>query len=106
MRKSENELRRHRLYPNHKSDGFGFWHNEDPFFNSLAPEEAEKLLLLQSDQEFIDWKNKKIPILKGCCHIIWGGKPSEHPDCVSVLVRGNESWLYTKVAIMKIKMSY
>ena len=92
MKKSENELRRHRLYPYHKSDGFGFWRNETPFFKSLAPEEAEELLLLQPDEEFIDWKNKKIPILKGCCHIIWGAKTSEHSNCVSVLVRGNESW--------------
>ena len=69
MKKSENEVRRHRLYPDHKSDEFGYLHNEDPFFNILWHQRMQKnYCTVQSDQEFIDWKNKKIPILKMLPH--------------------------------------
>ena len=72
MNKLESEHRRHRLYPDHKSYEFGSLHNEDPFFKRIPPEDAEKLLLLQSDEQFIEWKNKKIPVLKAVAKVPYG----------------------------------
>lgn len=93
MNKSENELRRHLLYPDHKSDQFGFWHNDEPFFKRLTPEDAEKLLLLQSHEEFIDWENKKIPVLKGCCEgTLWGNKAEDHSKCISIIASNSAEW--------------
>ena len=86
MKKSDNELRRHRLYPRHKSDEFGHLHNEDPFFSILTPEDAEKFLLAQSREEFIAWQNQTIPALKGCCEVtLWGAETTKHSNCCSIL---------------------
>ena len=93
MNKSKNRLNPHRLYPKHKSDEFGFWYNDDPFFYTFSPEDAEKLLMLQSDEKFIDWANKKIPFLKGCREgSLYDNESEDHSKCISIIASNDAGW--------------
>ena len=94
MSKSENDnIRRHILYPQNSDDEIGYLFNEDSFFGYLAPEEAQQLLDAQKQQSFIEIRQRRVPILKGCLErILRGNVADEHSQCFSFLISYDEHW--------------